>query len=79
MLPHQIAVKRILRYLVGTTDLGIWYRKCSSFDFAAYCNADYARDKVERKSTSGSCQFLGQALIGYSCRKQYNCTLHNRS
>ena len=61
---HLTAVKRIFRYLVGTTDLGLWYRKGSSFDLVAYCDADYAGDKVERKSTSGSCQFLGEALIG---------------
>jgi len=50
---HLTAVKRILRYLVGTTDLGLWYRKGSSFDLVAYCDADYNGDKVERKSTSG--------------------------
>jgi len=72
---HLIAVKRIFRYLVGTSDLGLWYRKCSSFDLVAYCDADYARYKVERKSTSGSCQFLGQALIGWSCRKQNTIAL----
>jgi len=72
---HLTAVKRILRYLVGTTDLGLWYKKGSSFDLAAYCDADYAGDKIERKSTSGSCQFLGQALIGWSCRKQNTIAL----
>jgi len=56
---HLTTVKRIFRYLVGTTDLGLWYRKCSSFDLVAYCDVDYGGDKVERKSTSGSCQFLG--------------------
>ena len=61
---HLTAVKRIFRYLVGTIDLGLWYRKGSSFDLVAYCDADYAGDKVERKSTSDSCQFLGQTLIG---------------
>jgi len=45
---HLTAVKRIFRYLVGTTDL------------VAYCDVDYAGDKVERKSTSGSSQFFGQ-------------------
>jgi len=72
---HLTAVKRIFRYLVVTTDLGLWYRKGSSFDLVAYCDADYAGDKVERKSTSGSCQFLGQALIGWSCRKQKTIAL----
>ncbi|XP_073222091.1 uncharacterized mitochondrial protein AtMg00240-like [Cicer arietinum] len=51
---HFTAVKRIFHYLVGTTDLGIWYSKGSHFDFVAYCDADYAGDKMERKSTSGA-------------------------
>jgi len=67
---YLIVVKRIFRYLVGTTDLGLWYIKCSCFDLIAYCDADYAGDKIERKSTSGTCQFLGNALISWSCRKQ---------
>ena len=72
---HLTVVKRIFRYLVGTTGLGLWYKKGSSFDLVAYCDADYAGDKVERKSTSDSCQFLGQALIGWSCRKQNTIAL----
>ncbi|GAU45715.1 hypothetical protein TSUD_400970 [Trifolium subterraneum] len=58
-----IAVKRIFRYLVGTPDVGLWYKKGSHFDLQAYCDADYAGDKIERKSTSGACQFLGEALV----------------
>ncbi|GAU47880.1 hypothetical protein TSUD_404520 [Trifolium subterraneum] len=60
---HLIAVKRIFRYLVGTPDVGLWYKKGSHFDLQAYCDADYAGDKIERKSTSGACQFLGEALV----------------
>jgi hypothetical protein len=33
---HLIAVKRIFRYLVGTTDLGLWYCKGSCFDLTTY-------------------------------------------
>jgi len=72
---HLTAVKMIFRYLVGTTDLGLWYGKGSSFDLVAYCDVDYAGDKIERKSTSGSYQFLGQTLIGWSCRKQNTIAL----
>jgi hypothetical protein len=72
---HLTAVKRIFRYLVGTTDLGLWYSKGSCFDLTAYCDADYAGDKIERKSTSGTCQFLGNALISWSCRKQNTIAL----
>ena len=52
---HLTAVKRIFRYIVGTIDLGLWYIKGYNFDLVAYCDVDYAGDKVERKSTSGSC------------------------
>ena len=72
---HYIAVKRIFRYLVGTTSIGLWYKKGSHFNFMAYCDADYARDKIERKSTSGACQLLGEALVSWCCRKQSTITL----
>ncbi|XP_073220910.1 secreted RxLR effector protein 161-like [Cicer arietinum] len=72
---HLTAVKRIFRYLVGTTDIGLLYRKCSHFDLIAYCDVDYAGDKIERKITSGACLFLGEALISWSSRKQNTIAL----
>jgi len=72
---HLIAAKRIFRYLVGTTNLGLWYRKYKNFNLTAYCDVDFAGDKIERKSTSGACKFLGQALISWSCRKQNTIAL----
>jgi hypothetical protein len=56
---HLVAVKRILRYLVHTPNLGLWYPKGSKFDLLGYSDSDYAGCKVDRKSTSGTCQFLG--------------------
>jgi hypothetical protein len=55
---HLVAVKRILRYLVSTPCFRIWYLKGSTFDLIGYSDFDYAGCKVDRKSTSGSCQFL---------------------
>ena len=40
-----------------------------------YCNADFAGDKVEHKSTSGSCQFLGENLISWSNKRQSTIAL----
>ncbi|KAL8088567.1 hypothetical protein AgCh_038374 [Apium graveolens] len=60
--PHQIAVKRIFKYLKGTADLGLWYRRESDFKRIGYSDADFAGCKIDRKSTSGSCQFLGDSL-----------------
>ena len=37
-----------------------------------YTDSDWAGDKVERKSTSGGCLFLGRSLVSWSSKKQ-NC------
>jgi len=60
---HLMAVMRILRYLVLTPNLGLWYPKGSSFDLLGYSDSDYADCKVDRKSTTGTCQFLGRSLV----------------
>jgi hypothetical protein len=49
------AVKKIMRYLVLTSNLGLWYPKGSRFELLGYSDADYAGCKVDRKSTSGTC------------------------
>ena len=41
-----------------------------SFDLTAYSDADYAGYKVDRKSTSGTCHFLGECLISWASKKQ---------
>jgi hypothetical protein len=58
---HLVAVKRILRYLVSTPSFGIWYPKGSTFDLIGYSNSYYVGCKVDRKSTSWTCQFLGRS------------------
>jgi hypothetical protein len=67
---HLRTVKRIMRYIILTHNLGIWYPKGSCFELIGYSDADYARCKVDRKSTSGTCQFLGQSLLSWSSKKQ---------
>jgi hypothetical protein len=67
-----VAVKRILRYLVHTQNLGLWYSKGFFFDLFGYSDSDYVGCKVDRKSTSGTCQFLGRSLVSWSSKKQ-NC------
>ena len=56
---HLVAVKKILRYLVHTPNLGLWYPKGFKFDLYGYSDSDYTGCKVDQKSTSGTCQFLG--------------------
>jgi len=67
---HLIAIKRIFRYLKGTPNLGIWYPRESGFDLIGYSDADYAGCKIDRKSTTGSCQFLGNKLVSWFSKKQ---------
>ncbi|GJY17594.1 putative ribonuclease H-like domain-containing protein, partial [Tanacetum coccineum] len=67
---HLHAVKRIFRYLKGQPKLGLWYPKDSPFDLVAYTDSDYAGASLDRKSTTGGCQFLGCRLILWQCKKQ---------
>lgn len=69
---HLFSVKRILRYLKGTKNLGLWYPKDSGFELLAYTDSDYGGCRLDRKSTSGSCQLLGGKLVSWSSKKQ-NC------
>ena len=66
---HHQAVKRILRYLAHTPTLGLWYPKGAQFDLVGYSDSDWAGDLVDRKSTSGTCHFLGRSLVCWSSRK----------
>ncbi|XP_050902044.1 uncharacterized mitochondrial protein AtMg00810-like [Lathyrus oleraceus] len=66
---HFTAVKRIMKYLKGTTNLGLWYPKGSICDLVGFYDSDYAGCKIDRKSTSGTCHILGNALVSRSCRK----------
>ncbi|GJW14778.1 putative ribonuclease H-like domain-containing protein [Tanacetum coccineum] len=67
---HLLAVKRIFRYLKGKPTLGLWYSRDSPFELVAYTDSDYAGATQDRKSTTGGCQFLGNRLISWQCKKQ---------
>jgi histone deacetylase 1/2 len=67
---HRQAIKRILRYLCFTPDFGLWFSASSSLSLCWYSDVDYVGCCVERKSTSGTCQFLRSSLVSWSSRKQ---------
>ncbi|GJU79831.1 putative ribonuclease H-like domain-containing protein [Tanacetum coccineum] len=67
---HLLAVKRIFRYLKGKPTLGLWYSRDSPFELVAYTDIDYVGETQERKSTTEGCQFLGNMLISWQCKKQ---------
>jgi hypothetical protein len=72
---HFVVVKRILRCLIHTPTLGIWYPKGSTFELVGYSNSDWAGDKVDQKLTLGACQFIGRSLVSWSSKKQNSISL----
>jgi len=60
---HLQAVKRIFRYLHGTQSFGIWLSASSSISLRAFSDADFGGCRIDRKSTSGTCLFLGDSLV----------------
>ncbi|GLT88133.1 hypothetical protein SLE2022_061720 [Rubroshorea leprosula] len=72
---HLIAVKKVFRYLKDTPNLGLWYPKGSSLDLHSYSDADYAGCRIDRKSTSRTCQFFGNVLISWFSKKQNSVAL----
>ncbi|GJS97795.1 putative ribonuclease H-like domain-containing protein [Tanacetum coccineum] len=65
---HLNVVKRIFKYLKGKPNLGLWYPRESPFDLEAFSDSDYGGSNLDRKSTTGGCQFLGQRLISWECK-----------
>lgn len=72
---HVSAVKRIFRYLHGTINLGLWYPKGSEMSLISYSDADFAGCRIDRKSTSGTCHFLGSSLVSWASKKQNSVAL----
>jgi hypothetical protein len=72
---HLRVVKRVMRYLVYTPKFGLWYPKGSTFDLIGYSDVDWAGCKIDRKSTSGTCQFLGRSLVSWASKKQNSIAL----
>ena len=60
---HMMAVKRILRYLQGTKDYGLWYKLGGNLDLKVFTDVGWAGNIDDRKSTSGGAFFLGKRLV----------------
>jgi len=67
---HFKVVKRIIKYLKGTTNVGLWYPFDSNINLSGFSDSDYARCKLDRKRTSGTCHLLGSSLISWNSKKQ---------
>ncbi|GKC42263.1 ribonuclease H-like domain-containing protein, partial [Tanacetum coccineum] len=67
--PHLNAMKRVFRYLRGTTDLGLQLFRSTTSQLIAYCDADWAGCLATHRSTSGYCVFLGDNLLTWSSKR----------
>ncbi|KAL0448352.1 UNVERIFIED_CONTAM: Retrovirus-related Pol polyprotein from transposon TNT 1-94 [Sesamum latifolium] len=72
---HMKAAKRILRYLKGTLDFGIFYSRSNDFTLKGFCDSDFAGDIDDRKSTTGFVFFMGDCVISRCSKKQPIVTL----
>ncbi|GJZ83426.1 ribonuclease H-like domain-containing protein [Tanacetum coccineum] len=68
--PHLHAMKRVLCYLRGTTDLGLQLFQSSTSQLTAYSDADWAGFPATCCSTSGYCVFFGDNLLTWSLKRQ---------
>ena len=67
---HWSGVKRVLRYVKGTMNMGLIYRKSSDFNLHGFSDADWAGDEMTRKSMSGFIFKLGDSTISWGSKKQ---------
>ena len=67
---HLAVVKRILIYLKGTIDYGLWYPKSDNFTLKSFSDQYWVGSIDDRKSTSGETLYLGDFLVSWLSRKQ---------
>ncbi|KAG7599434.1 Integrase catalytic core [Arabidopsis suecica] len=72
---HWSMVEHILRYLKGSPGQGIWMSKNGNTEVVGYCDADWAGDRNDRKSTTGYCTFIGGNLATWKTKKQKVCSM----
>ena len=72
---HFATAKKVLRYLKGTIDYGVFYRKGGVSDLNGLTGSDYARDMEDSKRTSDYVFMMSGEAVAWSSRKQRIVTL----
>jgi hypothetical protein len=72
---HHSVVKIILRYLKHTPSIALWYPKGATFDLVGYSDSNYAKCKIDRKSTSRGCHLLGRSQVSWNSKKKNSVAL----
>ena len=55
--------KRIIKYVGGTCDYGLFYSKESNLSLTGFFDSDWANNADDRKSTTDGCFYLGANLV----------------
>ena len=66
---HLNAVKRIIKYVAGTCDYGLFYSKESNLSLAGFSDSDWAGNANDRKSTTGGCFYVRANLVAWMSKK----------
>lgn len=72
---HWTSVKRILRYLAGTSEVGILYAGSSDNELEAYSDSDFAADEETRRSMSGYVTILSNGAVSWAAQRQTGVSL----
>lgn len=74
---HFEAAKRIVRYLKGTSDMGLLLTRSGRRDFSVQiiCDADWASNRVDRKSMSGGLTMVNGNIVNWTSKKQSTVAL----
>ncbi|WOG92347.1 hypothetical protein DCAR_0311611 [Daucus carota subsp. sativus] len=72
---HFMAAKRILRYIKGTLNYGLFYTHSQNSKLVGYSDSDYGGDLDDGKSTSGYAFHIGSAIFSWSSKKQQTVAL----
>ncbi|XP_015167265.1 uncharacterized mitochondrial protein AtMg00810-like [Solanum tuberosum] len=72
---HFAAAKRVLRYLKGTVNYGVFYKRGAASELVGFTDSDYASDMEDSKSTSGYVFMMSGGVVAWSSRKQPIVTL----
>jgi hypothetical protein len=67
---HLKATEKNYKMFEAYLNIGLWYPKVAQFELIGYSDPNYSGCKVDRKSTSGCCRFLGRSLVSWSSKKQ---------
>ena len=69
------AIKRIIKYVGGTCDYGLFYSKESNLSLASFSDSDWAGNADDGKSTTGGCFYVGANLVACMSKKKNSVSL----